>query len=145
MQTTPQLNDRDHSVSRPVPQTKELRSNVELVHHLLGGRTLAWDALPSVIYWAVAGLLYGYPLCCVQDFVARATGKRDVHTDPRPLHGTGFKPCAHCAAEFASEPEALVAIITAQRHELLPAFPESNADWQLKMAYDHVLKNRPRS
>ena len=145
MQTTPQLNDRDHSISRAIPSQQKLRSNVELVHHILGDRTVAWNVLPSVIYWAVAGLLLGYPLCCVQDFVARITGKRPAHTEPRPLHGTGFKPCAECAAAFASDPEQLVAIINAQRHELLPPFPQSNADWELKMAYDHVLKNKPRS
>lgn len=50
--------------------------------------------------FVLAGLYFGYPRCCITDFVARfderrRLGKRDVVPNEAWV-GTGFRPCPTC-------------------------------------------------
>lgn len=148
MQTTPQCNDRSDAVSRTKSQKEvHTRARLELVHHLLGGRVVAFNGLPQVLYWAVTGILLGYPHCCIEDFVARATGKRPYDVGPRILHGTGIKPCEACSASFADDTGAFITIINLQRHTAIPDFPVEDNERLLKIVrqvYEREF-NAPRS
>jgi hypothetical protein len=42
-------------------------------------------------YWTKMGLMYGYPMCCIEEFL--------IVEIPRPVRkfsGTGYIPCAKC-------------------------------------------------
>ena len=117
---------------------------MELVHHILRDRNMGFDALPTVIYWAVVGLLLGYPRCCIEDFIGRVTGKRPLEHDPRLFNGSGFVPCAKCSVTFADAPDDLETLINSQRHELLPRFRNGASIRQVKVVYEKEFK-APRS
>lgn len=51
-----------------------------------------YDILPT---WAYKGWYYGYPDCCVGEFIANAV-KGISETKPRKFHGTGYVPCTKC-------------------------------------------------
>lgn len=60
--------------------------------------------------WALHGVYYGYPLCCVKQSVdgivmARLAGMREGTTprSPEPFDRSGYVPCEACAAKPAEE------------------------------------------
>lgn len=68
--------------------------------------------------WFELGRLLGYPQCCIETFVVRAT-KLDL-TIGTPLGNTGYIMCDVCKEKSYTE---VVALIDKQRHPQLPPFP----------------------
>lgn len=77
--------------------------------------------------WRWNGLLLGYPECCVENFVARAT---EIHASGHSnkghdvFKGSGFLACDACAQ---LDPDVLKARINAARFPELPAFPHKGS------------------
>lgn len=69
-------------------------------------------------HWAMMGLKYGYPTCCIVAF---------CHLDhikdkkPRQLEGTGYVPCDRCNSQYGLM--QLVCNINSNRDKSLMPFP----------------------
>lgn len=75
------------------------------------------------------GILYGFPICCIQAHVHFIAGPG---YRPRLLDGTGFVPCVEC--NRTKTEEQLIAEITANR--LVPyAFPEDGIEDLILIAH----------
>lgn len=69
--------------------------------------------------WKVIGKQYGYPECCIEEFV-----KLEHIGEVRKLHGTGYIPCKKCNEKSEKE---LINTINAARNHCLP-FPKENRE-----------------
>lgn len=84
------------------------------------------EAVPSledrIKRWRALGKAFGYPECCVADFVAFISDPMQSFRKPRLLDGTGFVPCQVC--NTTKSEEELIAEINAKRRPDLKPFPE---------------------
>lgn len=61
--------------------------------------------------WTESGELYGYPKCCIKDFVKRVNYNYNNPNNPilvkripkRISEGTGFIPCSYCSWKVLSK------------------------------------------
>lgn len=74
--------------------------------------------------WHDNGVRYGFPKCCVDEFVGRLYTSSLIR-EKRKLDGTGFVPCVVCN-ETKTE-EQLVQEIAVNRNHGLPPFPHSRS------------------
>lgn len=87
--------------------------------------------------WVSVGVYYGYPTCCIAEFVRERTAslQRGIRPTPRTRlfddQGTGFKACGHCT-DTKSEAE-LRNEIAAERFSRVP-FP---SDASIKISADY--------
>lgn len=49
-----------------------------------------------VVHWTMLGLQFGYPECCVGEFVIHAVKGTYETRGTRKLNGTGYVPCIKC-------------------------------------------------
>lgn len=73
--------------------------------------------------WRWNGLLFGYPNCCVENFVARAEEISDTGSSDKGhnvFKDSGFLACDACAQ---LDPEVLKTRINAARFPEFPPFP----------------------
>lgn len=77
-------------------------------------RRLALEILGSetaVDNWIMFGVFYGYPDCCIRDFMGRSGG--ELSHEQNVVHGCrGFIPCHECAVEVASGRKDISELIT---------------------------------
>lgn len=76
--------------------------------------------------WEAYGIYFGYPRCCVDNFLRNVMipfwyENKNLYPDGRLLDGTGFIPCPECNKEHTEE--SLTALINSKRHCKDP-FPE---------------------
>ncbi len=76
----------------------------------------------QVKQWRAHGKAFGYPECCIDDFVEFISGPILSFRKPRLLDGTGFVPCRVC--NTTKSEEELVAEINANRSPDQKPFPE---------------------
>lgn len=67
-----------------------------------------------VVSWTIQGLMYGYPPCCIGEFVICAVTNTCENRDARKFNGTGFIPCIGCNKRSETE---LLADIAKRRHK----------------------------
>jgi hypothetical protein len=82
------------------------------------------------------GLFFGYPWCCIVDFMFYWSTDAVRPDEQRPLHGTGYVPCRECAKKSEEE---LLAIIAARRRCQLP-FPADLDDRYCIPRKDGILR-----
>ena len=58
--------------------------------------------------WFLSGIYYGYPVCCIDEFIYYAESDLCDEREDRQLSGTGYVPCKKCNEK--SERELLDAI-----------------------------------
>ena len=58
--------------------------------------------------WFLSGIYYGYPVCCIDDFIYCGETKSYKSREKRKLDGTGYVPCSACNKK--SEEELVQAI-----------------------------------
>lgn len=85
-------------------------------------------ALPYTNYilnWVILGMEFGYPPCCIGEFVIWAikSDKEIAKRSSRKLCGTGYVPCVKCNEKSDVE---LIAEINERRSSDLEAFPNAN-------------------
>lgn len=73
-----------------------------------------------IVHWTMAGLEYGYPICCIGEFVIHAIKGTSEHREKRKFNGTGYVPCVLCNEKTEAE---LLAYIAAHRQYKKP-FPQ---------------------
>lgn len=56
--------------------------------------------------WAVKGFMYGYPQCCIEEFVERGRAGKRPHAGP--WDGSGFIPCKAHLKEATADFRAFV-------------------------------------
>lgn len=77
----------------------------------------------GVVQWVAMGIRFGYPPCCIGDFVERVlTGQRI--DEKRKLHGSGYVPCPECNKK--TDAELLAAIRDRRKFE--KPFPEDGME-----------------
>jgi len=84
-----------------------------------------------VTHWRKLGEHFGFPTCCIDNFVAMSnaglmTGREMVARDPQgPWIGTGFVPChAHLEALRGKTAADVAALISNRKHSL--PFPHTD-------------------
>jgi len=63
--------------------------------------------------WASLGKYYGFPDCCIDEFVSFAVTGYPNRSKKRKFHGTGYVPCKHCDKHLSEQ--ALADIINLRR------------------------------
>jgi len=77
--------------------------------------------IPSyIVNFVVKGLYFGYPECCIDEFVRSFIDGFAVKCKRRKFNGTGFVPCAACNKKSKKE---ILAYIKSHRQCKLP-FPQ---------------------
>lgn len=87
--------------------------------------TRALNYTNHIVDWTMRGITYGYPPCCVGEFIIRCV-KNELKHPKRKFHGTGYVPCVKC--DTLSEQE-LLEYITANRDPELPIFPNDGEEF----------------
>jgi hypothetical protein len=84
---------------------------------------------PSTDLWAQKlhslGTYFGYPSCCIDEFIAYALDSDNLNRPTRPrrqFHGTGYVPCAACDTKSR---DALLETIAKNRKHSRP-FPDDS-------------------
>ena len=74
-----------------------------------------------VFNWVIQGMQFGYPPCCIGEFVQYGLASQNVlrQRGKRKFHGTGFVPCKDCNNKSV---ESLLARINEYRDPKLPKF-----------------------
>ena len=72
-----------------------------------------------IVKWLRMGMEFGYPPCCIGDFILNAVSGAYATIPRRKLHGTGYVPCAKCDKQTEDE---LIAIINSNRSAHLSRF-----------------------
>lgn len=82
------------------------------------------DRSSLVVTWVIRGLNYGYPDCCIGEFVAVALSGREaaLARGKRQFDGTGYVPCAKCNKR--TNKELLDAINVRRDHAEHDLFPK---------------------
>ena len=62
--------------------------------------------------WILSGVYYGFPRCCIEEFVLYAESGSYLERETRKLSGTGYVPCTKCNQKSEEE---LVKIINDNR------------------------------
>lgn len=70
--------------------------------------------------YLLLGKKYGYPECCINEFITYSNLRTHSKFLDRKLHGTGYKPCLACNNKY-SENE-LIANINKNRSKSLEIF-----------------------
>lgn len=76
--------------------------------------------------WTIRGRYFGFPECCIQEFLPRIDMSTEdmLKEEPRKLDGTGYMPCSVCN----EKPEAeLIKVINSNRRSP-QAFPIEEID-----------------
>lgn len=47
------------------------------------------------------GKKYGYPECCINEFIMHSNLKTYSKLPNRKLHGTGYRPCLSCNSKYS--------------------------------------------
>lgn len=47
------------------------------------------------------GKKYGYPECCINEFIMHSNLKTYYKLPNRKLHGTGYRPCLSCNTKYS--------------------------------------------
>jgi hypothetical protein len=74
--------------------------------------------------WFLSGVYYGYPVCCIDEFIYYAESGLYDEREDRKLNGTGYVPCKECNQK--SERELLETISYNRLH--WEKFPKSGPD-----------------
>lgn len=53
--------------------------------------------------WFLSGVYYGYPPCCIEEFIAYAESGNFSDRPDRKLNGTGYVPCKSCNEKSEKE------------------------------------------
>ena len=56
-----------------------------------------------VMAWVAHGMNYGYPPCCIGEFVIHCIKNTYKKRETRKLNGTGYVPCCKCNAKFTEK------------------------------------------
>ena len=81
----------------------------------------------SALRWKALGKHFGYPECCVDEFLATTCQATKDQFPVGPWHGTGFIPCLRCADSAIAFDQFIATRITPQRRCSTP-FPETESD-----------------
>lgn len=74
-------------------------------------------------FWFFTGKYFGYPECCIQDFLKRTRKITLLTPDQERVHnGHGFVPCPQCAAKVKDSAELIV------DRKCTTPFPDSGTD-----------------
>lgn len=77
----------------------------------------------KVTEWVLQGLEYGYPDCCIGEFVADILTSRFEGRE-RQLRGSGYVPCETCNKRNTAI--QLIKVVNERREENLPPFGGNN-------------------
>lgn len=72
-----------------------------------------------VANWFLMGMQFGYPPCCVGDFILDLVKGTYINRKPRKLNGAGYVPCRSCNRRSEKE---LIAAINEYRDPTLEPF-----------------------
>lgn len=69
-------------------------------------------------YWQKAGEYFGYPQCCIDDFIRRCeTEKYSITKEQEFVNsGHGFVPCHNCACKLIEDKKATASLIVNRIH-----------------------------
>lgn len=80
------------------------------------------EDIQSIAYWVHMGAYYGYPDCCVNEFVYRILNREKA--PKRKFYGTGYIPCKKCNRKTKAQ---MLEYITKNRGHKQP-FPYDDSD-----------------
>lgn len=66
------------------------------------------------------GSMYGYPKCCITEFIVATQSGYYLFRGERKLNGSGYIPCLHCNARYTSQ--ELIDNINARRDKSIQSF-----------------------
>jgi hypothetical protein len=83
-------------------------------------------ALSRILMYHELGKHFGYPKCCIADFIKNIPKRLDkVKIEKRAFHGTGFVPCPDCNKVVQQAgPEAYIEIIINRNRKCPDRFPQ---------------------
>lgn len=58
---------------------------------------------PDKSFWIIMGMVHGYPLCCVQEFITDFCEFTKKNYPNLPSNGTGYVPCRACAPKVQKD------------------------------------------
>lgn len=92
------------------------------------------DHTDRIVAWTMHGIDFGYPSCCIGEFVIRCIKNTYKDRETRQFDGTGFVPCIKCN----ELPEAdILAFIEANR--------SVETSFQLEIDRVNKMKNKKAS
>ena len=66
------------------------------------------------------GYVFGYPLCCIEEFIDHVKNNSYMSRPLRKLNGTGYIPCSSCDSKYTEE--QLISNINKNRSSKLKNF-----------------------
>lgn len=94
------------------------------------------DRLKEV--WSANGRYYGYPNCCIQEFIKRYIEQYE-HTEEQVsvANGTGFVPCIECTKKITDGEINLEGLIKNRKH--FNEFPNDEMMYNPQDEYDYLF------
>lgn len=90
-------------------------------------------------FFLAAGVFYGFPICCISDFVQmKQFAVFEKHPD-LPSNGTGYVPCMECATKVMQNWDGMIKKISQQRICSVP-FPGDHNDGELDLFFIHFCR-----
>jgi hypothetical protein len=80
------------------------------------------------VQWRALGQHFGYPQCCVEEFLKDCCQTTKDRYPNGPWLGTGYIPCPCCAAKAAGNFDDFVATVIAPVRLAATPFPEEGCD-----------------
>lgn len=89
-------------------------------------KIIALNNTNDIVYWVMKGIEFGYPACCIGEFIITIVKRTYSKRDKRKFNGTGFVPCIKC--EHKKTKKQILAFIKENRSTELPPFPLDSPD-----------------